>query len=136
MIIGANDLLAMECPHCHQTIYLAGDDEFPLEFECPLCSEVIHRNPLQNVSYPKTFDLNDGVYVSDEEITEVVRMLAKRLLLDDEEHCFYWMSGDTLVLAIKDDERSISVAVARNYQMTSIWLKPYMAKNIPDRVYS
>lgn len=105
--------------------FTENDDEVTgLGIDCPHCHHIILIKKVKEGKYPDAFyQYGDGAKMSDTQIQEWIDRTIDNLKYGDaEEGEYYYIgSGDTMVFGFLNDDKSIDIYVAKNYQEATIY---------------
>lgn len=105
--------------------FTENDDGFTgLGIDCPHCQHVILTKIVKEGKYPDAFyQYNNGAKMSDAQIQEWIDTIIDNIKNGDAEEGEYYFigSGDTMVFGFLNEDKSIDIYVAKNYQEATIY---------------
>lgn len=124
---------AVSCEHCNSYISVEDSDltvgEYGLmKFTCPCCGKESYTDidiklTKDNIEFPLHFsDPADAKKVSDSDTTEYVRRAIAYLQENPTERYWYMATGDTFVLALKEED-FIEIEVAKQVYHSGVYVK-------------
>ncbi len=97
------------------------DGDTGLGIDCPHCHHVILIKIVKEWKYPDAFfQYGDGMKMSDTRIQECIDKIIDELKKGEDDY-YYIGCGDTIVFGFLNDNDSIDIYVAKNYQEATIY---------------